>query len=158
MIRIVCVGKVREKFYLQGIQEYQKRLEGYTKFEIVEVNEQIIPQHNSEAQNEIAKNKEAEALLAKIGNEDIVILLDLHGKSYSSEQMASILSDCFVRGKSRIDFVIAGSLGFGEKMIARADYRWKLSDCTFPHQMVRMILCEQIYRCFKINANEPYHK
>ena len=158
MIKIVCVGKIREKFYLQGIAEYKKRLEGYTKFEIIEVNEQIIPANNSDAQNEQAKAKEADALLARISPEDVVILLDLHGKSYSSEEMADLLSDNFVRGKSRICFVIAGSLGFGEKMIQRANYRWKLSDCTFPHQMVRLILTEQIYRCFKINAHEPYHK
>ena len=158
MIRIVAVGRIKEKASKELIDEYVKRIRPYTKLTITEVNEEIIPQSNSDAQNEAAKEAEGKAILKCISDKDYVIALDLHGKSFTSEQMAAKLDELNTYGHSDIVFVIAGSLGYSPEVIQRADMRWKLSDCTFPHQLVRVLVVEQIYRMFKINRHEPYHK
>ena len=148
MIRVIAVGRIKEKPMQQCIQEYLKRLQPYCKTEIVEVDDIAAPQSNSPAQNEQAKLKKDET----------VVLLDLKGKSYSSEQLADQLQQIFSYQGSQIAFVIGGSLGVSPEVIARADLRWKMSDLTFPHQLCRLLVLEQIYRSFRILNHEPYHK
>ncbi len=158
MIRIISCGKVRQKWMADGIDEYVKRIKAYDKIEIVEVPDEKAPESNSEADNEIVKNKEGEKILKQIRDDDFVILLDLEGKLWTSPEMAQYLSDLYTYGKNRIDFVIGGSLGVSEAVRKRSNYRWKISNNTFPHQLCRVIVAEQIYRSFRIIHNEPYHK
>lgn len=158
MIRIVAVGKCKEKALVACIQEYVKRLQPYCRFEIVEVQEQIAPQSNSAAENEAVMLKEGRSLLARIQPDDYVIALDLHGTMISSEQFAEKMQKIMTYQTSNITFVIGGSLGLSKEVTARADFRWKFSDLTFTHQMIRYLLVEQIYRAFKIQRGEPYHK
>ena len=154
MIRVIAVGRIKEKPMQQCIQEYLKRLQPYCKTEIVEVDDIAAPQSNSPAQNEQVKQREGERILAKLKKEETVVLLDLKGKSYTSEQLAEQIQQIFSYQGSQIAFVIGGSLGLS----ARADLRWKLSDLTFPHQLCRLLVLEQIYRSFRILNHEPYHK
>ncbi|MBW9212615.1 MULTISPECIES: 23S rRNA (pseudouridine(1915)-N(3))-methyltransferase RlmH [Terrabacteria group] len=158
MIRIIVVGKVKEAWMRSGIQEYLKRLSAYEKIEVVEVNDEKAPESNSNAQNDEAKKKEGARLLKKIKDQEYVILLDLAGKMKSSEELSRQLDQLYTQGKSQICFVIGGSLGFSSEVIARANDRWCLSLSTFPHQLVRILLLEQIYRSFRILNHEPYHK
>lgn len=158
MIRIIAVGRIKEKPMQQCIQEYLKRLQPYARTEIIEVDDIAAPQNNSEAQNEQVKVREGERLLARIKPEDYVILLDLQGKMLDSSRLADKLQDVFSYHSSNIDFVIGGSLGVSPAVIQRADFRWKISDLTFPHQLVRLMITEQIYRAFRILNHEPYHK
>ena len=131
MIRVIAVGRIKEKPMQQCIQEYLKRLQPYCKTEIVEVDDIAVPQSNSPAQNEQVKQKEGERILAKLKKDETVVLLDLKGKSYSSEQLADQLQQIFSYQGSQIAFVIGGSLGVSPEVIARADLRWKMSDLTF---------------------------
>lgn len=158
MIKIVAVGKIKEKALQSCIDEYKKRITAYSRIEIIEVNDEGIPANHSDKQDEIIKNIEGERILSKIKEKEVVILLDLMGKSYSSEQMAVQMEKIMTYESSQITFVIGGSLGLSSKVIQRADIRWKLSECTFPHQLCRLILCEQIYRAFTIINHLPYHK
>ena len=144
MIRLICVGKIKDEHLEALISDYQRKISRYHKLEIIEVKDEPI-RDNEKQVLEI----EAERLLKQIDRNDYVILLDLHGKSIDSISLANKIDSLFVRSP-RIDFVIGGSLGLGEKIIARADERLKLSDLTFLHQMTRLILLEQIYRSFKI--------
>lgn len=157
-MKIVCVGKIKEKSLANLIQEYCKRISAYTKLEIVEVDDIMAPQTNSDAQNEQVKYKEGLAILSKIKEKDFVILLDLKGKMLTSEQLSEKIEEIQTYHGSQITFVIGGSLGISQEVIQRSNYRWKLSDLTFPHQLVRLMIVEQIYRSFKIMKNEPYHK
>ena len=157
-MKIVCVGKVKEKSLAQLIQEYSKRIGAYTKLEIVEVDDIMAPASNSDAQNEQVKQKEGLAILSKIKEKDYVVLLDLKGKMVTSEGLSEKIADIQTYHGSQITFVIGGSLGVSPEVIARANWRWKLSDLTFPHQIVRLMVLEQVYRSFKIMKNEPYHK
>lgn len=158
MIRIVTVGKIKEKANKELIAEYVKRLSAYTKIEITEVDEAILPKNASDADVENLKIKETEKLLSQIHPNHHVILLDLKGKSLSSEAFCDHIFKQYVYGKSDITFVIGGSHGVSYLMLQRADFQLKLSDMTFPHQLARLILLEQIYRAYKIHQNEPYHK
>lgn len=158
MIKIIAVGKLKEKALQMLIDEYKKRLSAYTKLEIVEVADEQAAQNNSAVQNEQVKQKEGIRILSKIKEGDYVILLDLHGKEMSSEAFASKLSEIYTYHNSNITFIIGGSLGLSKEVIERSDYRFKLSELTFTHQMVRILILEQIYRAYKINHNEPYHK
>ena len=158
MIKIVCVGKIREKALKELIAEYQKRLGGYTSLMIEEVSDEATVQSNSEAQNEIVRKKEGERILSRIKEKEYVILLDLKGKMLDSVRLSEKMETLFTDGYSDITFVIGGSLGVSEEVIRRSDFRWQLSELTFPHQLVRLILLEQIYRAYKIMKNEPYHK
>lgn len=158
MIKIVAVGKIKEKYTKEAIDEYCKRLAPYTKLEWVEVKDYPCPPSASLAEQEIVKQKEGEAMLAKIGDDEVVIALDLHGKEYSSEQFSKVVADIFTYESSKVTFVIAGSLGYSQQVVSRANIRWCLSKCTFPHQIVRLLLVEQIYRAYKIIKNENYHK
>ena len=157
-MKVVCVGKIKEKALLTLIQEYAKRIGAYTKLEIVEVDDIMAPQTNSDAQNEQVKFKEGQSILSKIKDKEYVILLDLHGKMLTSEKLAEKIEDIQTYHGSQITFVIGGSLGLSSEVIQRSNFRWKLSDLTFPHQIVRLMLLEQVYRSFKIMKNEPYHK
>ncbi len=158
MIRIISCGRIKEKWMRDGLAEYVKRISAYDKLEVLEVADEKTPDNNSEAENEIVKDKEGKRILKLIKEEDYVILLDLAGKTMDSEKLASFVEQLYVKGKSRIDFVIGGSLGVSKELINRADFRWKLSDNTFPHQLCRIIVAEQIYRAFRIMHHEPYHK
>lgn len=158
MIRVIACGHVKEKWMREGVQEYLKRIQPYEKTEIIEVNDEKTPDNNSEADNIRIKNIEGERLLKQIKPDDYVILLDLAGKEMDSVSLAEKTETLHTYGKSHIDFVIGGSLGVSDALIQRADMRWKISVNTFPHQLCRIIVLEQIYRAFKIMHHEPYHK
>ncbi|WP_075877677.1 23S rRNA (pseudouridine(1915)-N(3))-methyltransferase RlmH [Merdibacter massiliensis] len=158
MIRIIAVGKIKEKAMLALIDEYRKRLSPFTKLEIIEVNDEHAPQTNSDAENELVKEKEGKRLLAQIKENDYVILLDLWGKMFDSEGFARKIDQLQTQGNSMLAFVIAGSLGPSKEVVDRSNLRWKLSDLTFTHQMTRVLVMEQIYRAFMINHHRPYHK
>ena len=157
-VTILCVGKIKEKFYRDAIEEYAKRLGKYCKFEIVEVADEQTPDKASPAQEVQIKAREAERILSKIKDNTLVCTLEIAGKRLSSEQFADWINQAAVLGKSSICFVIGGSLGLHETVISRADYHLSFSDMTFPHQLMRVILSEQIYRAFRIINGEPYHK
>lgn len=158
MIRIVAVGKIKEKALVQLIDEYRKRLAPFTKLAIIEVNDEHAPQSNSEAENRLVKEKEGKRVLAQIKADEYVILLDLWGTMFDSVQFAARLEQLQTQGNSTLTFVIAGSLGPSEEVVRRSDLRWKLSDLTFPHQMTRLLVLEQIYRAYMIRHHRPYHK
>ena len=158
MIRIVACGRVKEKWMQERIQEYLKRIRPYEKIEVCEVADEKAPESNSEAENTIVKNKEGEKILKQLRDDEYVILLDLAGKTCDSVGLAEKIQDLYNHSKSRIAFVIGGSLGVSDALIRRADMRWKLSDNTLPHQLCRIIVLEQIYRSFRILHHEPYHK
>lgn len=158
MIKVIAVGKIKEKAVRFQIEEYEKRLRPFIKLEIMEVSDEVAPQTNSDAQNEIVKDKEGQRLLSKIKPDDYVILLDLWGEMLDSEGFAKKIDQLQTYQSCHITFVIAGSLGPGKQIVDRANYRWKLSDLTFTHQMTRIIVLEQIYRAFMILNHNPYHK
>ena len=158
MIKIVAVGKIKEKAMRSLIDEYVKRLKPFTKLEVIEVADEIAPQSNSEAQNQLVKEKEGERILSKIKDQEYVILLDLWGDMLDSEQFSKKLEQLQTYQTSNITFVIAGSLGPGKNVYERCNYRWKLSDLTFTHQMTRILVLEQIYRAYMIQNNNPYHQ
>lgn len=149
MIKIVCVGKIKEKFYVSAIEEYLKRLSKYTNIQIIEALDEAIYSK--------ALKVESERILKNIKDNDYVITLDIDGKSLSSMEFADKLSKTFIHN-SNIVFVIGGSYGLDESVKKRSDYALSFSKMTFPHQLFRVILLEQIYRSFKIINNESYHK
>jgi 23S rRNA (pseudouridine1915-N3)-methyltransferase len=157
-ISIVTVGKLKEKYLKQGIEEYLKRLSAYAKVEVLEVPDEKAPEQLSELEMVQVKQKEGERILAKISQDTYVIVLAIQGKMQSSEELAESLDKLATYGKSKISFVIGGSLGLSDEVLARADEKLSFSKMTFPHQLMRLILVEQIYRAFRINRNEPYHK
>lgn len=158
LIKIIGIGKLKEKASLALYEEYVKRISLYSKIETIEVPDMKIPDKVSDKEVEQILLKEGRSVLEKIKTDDYVILLDLHGKMMSSEQFASHLENVFVRGKSTITFVIGGSLGVSSELVNRADLRFKMSDLTFPHQIVRVLLAEQIYRAYTIQKGITYHK
>ena len=158
MIRLVACGKVKEPWMRDGIAEYAKRIRPYEKLDLVEVRDEKAPESNSEAENTAVKQAEGQRLLKQISDSEYVILLDLAGTPMDSVKLAQKMDACHTTGKSTITFVIGGSLGVSEELIRRADLRWKLSDNTFPHQLCRILVLEQIYRSFRILNHEPYHK
>lgn len=157
-IRIISIGKIKEKYLNQGINEYLKRLQAFAKVEIVELDDEKIPEHASPTVEEQILIKEGKRTLDKIKDDEYVILLDLHGKEIDSIEMSKLIENQMIQGKSTIDFVIGGSLGLSKELIARSDYRLCFSKLTFTHQMIRLFLLEQIYRSFKIMNNQTYHK
>ncbi|MGM9940791.1 MAG: 23S rRNA (pseudouridine(1915)-N(3))-methyltransferase RlmH [Bulleidia sp.] len=158
MIRIAAVGRVKEKWMREGIAEYVRRIMPYEKIEIIEVDDEKAPESNSDAENEKVKQVEGNRLLKQIRDGEYVILLDLAGKEMDSVRLSETIDRIHTGGYSRITFVIGGSLGLSKEVITRADQRWKLSVNTFPHQLCRIIVLEQIYRAFRILHHEPYHK
>ena len=157
-ITILCVGKIKEKFYRDAIEEYAKRLSRYCKLEIIEVPDEQTPDKASVALEEQIKQKEAERILARIKENAYVCTLEIGGKRFSSEEFAAWMDRTAVEGRGAVCFVIGGSLGLHTSVTDRADFGLSFSDMTFPHQLMRVILCEQIYRAFRINHGEPYHK
>jgi len=156
-IKIISVGKIKEKYLIEGIAEYSKRLSRYVKLEFIEVADEPAPESLSEKEIEIVKSKEGEKILEQIKNE-YVIVLAIEGKSINSESLAELFRHIHTYETSDICFIIGGSLGLSDKVINVAKYRLSFSRMTFPHQLMKLILLEQIYRVFKINNNEPYHK
>lgn len=157
-IKIVAVGKLKEKYMIAGIQEYVKRMQAYSKMEIYEVMDERIPDHASLAEETIIKDREGRKILDKIKQDDYMILLDVSGNQIDSVELSKHIENCMVAGKSSIAFVIGGSLGHGKEVLERANFRLSFSKMTFPHQLMRLLLVEQIYRAFKIIKNETYHK
>lgn len=157
-IRIIAVGTVKEKYLKDGINEYLKRLSAYAKVEIIETREERIPENLSEAEKKTSLQKEGDGILRNIREKSYVTVLDIEGREMSSEQLAGQMEDLPVWGRSEWTFVIGGSLGLAPEVKRRADCRLSFSPMTFPHQLMRLILLEQIYRGFKIIRKEPYHK
>lgn len=148
-MRIICVGKVKEKFFVDAINEYSKRISKYTKLEILEISD--------ESNESIAMKKEGEKILSKIKDNDYVVTLEIEGNSLTSLEFAKKIDNNFNSNKN-LTFVIGGSYGLDESVKSRSDYKLSFSKFTFPHQLFRVILLEQIYRAYKINNNENYHK
>jgi len=157
-ITIISVGKLKEKYLKQGIDEYMKRLRTYANVKLIEVPDEKAPETLSDAEMEAVKDKEGERILAKIPADTYVITLEIEGKQLSSEQLASQLDQLATHGKSKIAFVIGGSLGLAEAVLKRSDFALSFSKMTLPHQLMRLVLLEQVYRAFRINRGEPYHK
>lgn len=157
-VRVCSVGKIKEKFYREALSEYGKRLFKYCKLEMMEVIDEKTKEGASSAEEEAILEKEGKRLLEKIPERSFVIVLAIKGKEWDSLEMAKNLEKLFVEGKSDITFVIGGSLGLHEAVYKRADLLLSFSKLTFPHQLMRVLLLEQIYRCFRINSGEPYHK
>lgn len=156
-ITIACVGKIKEKYFIDAINEYAKRLSRYISLNIAEVPDEKAPENMSLAQMEQVKEIEGERL-NKVIKDSYVVTLAINGKKLTSEGFADFISDNMVKGVSHITFVIGGSLGLSDKILKRADYKLSFSDMTFPHQLMRVVLLEQIYRANRIIKNEPYHK
>lgn len=157
-ITIVAVGKVKEKFYRDAIAEFEKRLYKYCKLEIVEVADEKTPDNASASQELQIKAKEGDRILSAIKDDMHVIALAIEGKQLSSTELADKIDKLGISGRSSIAFVIGGSLGLDERVLKRADFKLSFSPMTFPHQLMRVILLEQIYRAYRIIAGEPYHK
>lgn len=157
-ITILTVGKIKEKYLRDAIAEYSKRLSRYAKLEIIEVADEKTPDNASETVETNIKNKEAERLLKYIRDDAYLITLEIKGKQLTSEELAQKIDTLGVQGTSHIIFVIGGSLGLGEEVLKRSNYALSFSKMTFPHQLMRVILLERIYRSYRINCGEPYHK
>ena len=157
-ISIIAIGKLKEKYWQDAVKEYSKRLGAYCKLQIIELKESPLPANPSAADEEAVKRAEGTEILSKISKGDYVITLEIKGKSFSSEALASKIEELGIEGKSSLVFVIGGSLGLSKEVSERADFKLSFSAMTFPHQMMRVILLEQIYRSFKIIRNETYHK
>ena len=157
-ITLITVGKLKESYWRDAISEYSKRLGRYVKLEIIEVADEKTPETMSAIEEESIKAKEGERILSKIKEDAYVITLEIKGNRLDSEGLAEKIEKLGVSGKSHIIFIIGGSLGLSEGVMARSDYALSFSDMTFPHQMMRVILLEQIYRSYRIINKEPYHK
>lgn len=157
-ITLVTVGKIKEKFYTDAIAEYTKRLSRYCKLEIVQVADEKTPDKASETEERQIKEREGKRILAQIKEGAYVIALAIQGEMLSSEQLAGKLERLGIEGQSQVVLVIGGSLGLSEEVLRRADYQLSFSRMTFPHQLMRVILLEQLYRSYRIIQGEPYHK
>lgn len=157
-IKIICVGKLKEKYLKEGIAEYQKRLGKFTKFEIIEVPDEKIPYQSNLSENNRILKKESHYILDKVDNRDYVIALAIEGKQLSSDRLAKQIDKVTVGGISSITFIIGGSLGLDNSVKKRADLLLSFGLITLPHQLMRLVLIEQIYRVYMINQGSPYHK
>lgn len=155
-ISIITVGKLKEKYLKQGIDEYLKRLSSYAKVEVIEVADEKAPEELSINEMEQVKQKEGERILGKISLDTYIIALAIEGMQKSSEELADTLDKLATYGKSKVAFVIGGSLGLSGEVLKRANEKLSFSKMTFPHQLMRLILVEQVYRAYRINRNEPY--
>lgn len=156
-VNIICVGSIKEKFFTDALNEYKKRLQRYCKFNIVELAEEKITDQETQAQIDKTLSKEGERILAKIGKSDYVIAMCIEGKQLSSEELSQKLSEISMLSGT-VDFIIGGSWGLSKDVKSRADFKLSVSKMTFPHQLFRVMLSEQIYRAFTITANAKYHK
>ena len=157
-ITIICVGKIKERFYRDAIDEYSKRLSRYCKLNIVEVADEMTPDACSDALKDQILAREAERITAKLPAGAHVVTLEIGGRAYDSESLSSYIEGLGINGISHIVFIIGGSLGLHGSVTERADMHLSFSAMTFPHQLMRVILLEQIYRCYRIIHGEPYHK
>ncbi|MCH4006598.1 23S rRNA (pseudouridine(1915)-N(3))-methyltransferase RlmH [Eubacterium sp. F2] len=157
-ITVICIGKLKESYWRDAVKEYSKRLGGYCSLDIVELKESRLAANPSPADELAVKVKEGEEILSHIRPSSWVVTLEIQGKKLSSEKLAEKIEDWSLEGRSDLVFVIGGSLGLSPDVSKRADFKLSFSDMTFPHQMMRVILLEQIYRSFKIIRHEPYHK
>ncbi|MBQ6900904.1 MAG: 23S rRNA (pseudouridine(1915)-N(3))-methyltransferase RlmH [Firmicutes bacterium] len=157
-IQIICIGKLKEKYWTDAIAEYSKRLSRYCTLEIIELKEARLPDKASPADEENVKLEEGRSILKAIKDGTYVITLEILGKQLTSPELADKIQTLSIEGKSNVAFIIGGSLGLSAEVSRRADYKLSFSKMTFPHQMMRVILLEQIYRGFKIIKNEAYHK
>lgn len=157
-ITVITVGKIKEKYLKDAIAEYSKRLSRYCKLEILEVADEKTPDGASEIVEENIREKEGEWILKLIKEDAYVITLEISGKMLTSEELADRIETLGIQGKSHLVFVIGGSIGLGREVLRRSDYALSFSKMTFPHQLMRVILLEQIYRSYRIINGEPYHK
>jgi 23S rRNA (pseudouridine1915-N3)-methyltransferase len=157
-ITVVCIGKLKERYWTEAVQEYSKRLGKYCTLSINELKEEKAPDNASAAEETAVKEAEGKSILKQIKKEAYVIALEIQGKELTSEALSEKIEALGVAGKSDLVFLIGGSLGLSDEVLSRADFGLSFSKMTFPHQMMRVILLEQIYRSFKIMRNETYHK
>ena len=157
-ITVITVGKIKEKYLKDAIAEYSKRLSKYCKLEIIEVADEKTPDNASEVVEDSIRSKEAERILKYVKDDAYVITLEIGGKQLSSEELADKIDNLGVQGASHIVFIIGGSIGLGKEVLNMSNYALSFSKMTFPHQLMRVILLEQVYRSYRIISNEPYHK
>ena len=157
-LTVIAVGKIKEKYLKDAVTEYSKRLSRYCKLEIIEVADEKTPDQESEAVEDAIRTKEGERILKYIRDDMYVITLEIGGKMLTSEEFADKLETLGVQGKSSVAFVIGGSIGLGKEVLKRSDYALSFSKMTFPHQLMRVVLLEQVYRGYRIMNGEPYHK
>ena len=157
-ITLITVGKIKEKYLKDAIAEYTKRLSKYCKLEIVEVADEKTPDNASETVEEQIRSKEAERILKYVKDDAFVVTLEINGKQLSSEELADKIDKLGVQGTSHIIFIIGGSIGLGEDVLKKSNFALSFSKMTFPHQLMRVILLEQVYRSYRIISGEPYHK
>ena len=157
-ITILCVGQIKEKYFRDAIAEYQKRLSRYCKLQMIEVADEKTKENASEAENDLIRKKEGERLLKHIKDSDYCITLEIDGQMLTSEGLSKEIDRLGLAGKSSLVFVIGGSIGLDTAVLKRSDYALSFSKMTFPHQLMRVILLEQIYRSYRIMRGEPYHK
>jgi 23S rRNA (pseudouridine1915-N3)-methyltransferase len=157
-IQIISVGKLKEKYLKDAVLEYAKRLSRFCRIDILEAAEEKVPENLSSQEEDQARKREAEKIRSLLSKNTFTIVLDLKGEQPGSQQLAQKLSAWMLQGKSHITFIIGGSIGLDRQLVKEAGYSLCLSNMTFPHQLARVILLEQIYRCFKIINNETYHK
>jgi len=157
-VNVLCVGKLKEKFYAEACAEFKKRISRYADMDIIEVNDEKAPEQLSAALMEQVKDAEGKRLLEKTVQGEYIIAMDLKGKELTSPELSELMEEVMNGGKSRISFVIGGSLGLSDEVLKRADKRISFGKPTFSHQIFRIMLLEQIYRAFKIMRGEPYHK
>ena len=157
-ITVIAVGKIKERFFEAAISEYAKRLSRYCKLEIVQVADEKTPDRAGAAVEEQIKDREGERILSHIKDGAYVIALAIEGKMLDSEELSQKIESLGIQGKSHIIFVIGGSIGLGKEVLKRSDFALSFSKMTFPHQLMRVILLEQIYRSYRIMSGQPYHK
>ena len=157
-INILCVGKIKENYLKEAINEYSKRLSKYCNLNIIEVADEVVPNKLSDNVIEEIKNKEASKMLEQLKKETYLISLDLKGKQYTSEEFSQKIQDIAVQGNSSITFVIGGTLGIGKEVLDKSKEKICFSKMTFPHQLIRVFVLEQIFRAFKISSGETYHR
>ncbi len=157
-ITLICVGKLKEKYLSLGVEEYAKRLSRYCALDVIELQDEKTPDQASAAMEDIIRKKEGERIRKALKDDSYVIALAIEGAMLASEELAEKIESLGVSGQSHISFIIGGSLGLSPEVLKRADYKLSFSKMTFPHQLMRMILLEQIYRAYRIINNQPYHK
>lgn len=157
-ISLICIGNLKEKYWAQGVEEYSKRLSAFCRFSVIQLNEERISNNPSPGEIDRILNAEGKRILEKIPKNSYVISMCIEGKQISSNELSQKIDDISLSGKSSLCFIIGGSRGLSQQVKQRSDFKLSMSKMTFPHQMARVILCEQIYRAFEISSNGKYHK
>lgn len=157
-VNIICIGKIKEKYWTDAINEYAKRLKAFCKLNIIELEEEKIQNNPNDTQIKSVVEAEGKRILAKISKNSYVVSLCIEGKTISSPELAKVVAESALMGKSNVDFIIGGSWGLSDEVKSKSNFKLSMGRMTFPHQMARVILCEQIYRAFEINNNGKYHK